>query len=41
MAVDQDFLKISFFFLRSVGLVDQDGKPPCRHFVLVGRPKLW
>ena len=33
-------LKFLFFF-RRVGLVDQDGKPPSRHFVLVGRPKLW
>ena len=40
MVVDQDFFKISFFFLRTVGLVDQDGRPPSRHFVLVGRPKL-
>ena len=40
MVVDQDFFKISFF-LRRVGLVDQDGRPPSRHFVLVGRPKLW
>ena len=40
MVVGQDFLKISFFFLRRVGLVDQDGRPPSRHFVLVGRPKL-
>ena len=39
--LDQDFFKISFFFLRRVGLVDQDGRPPSRHFVLVGRPKLW
>ena len=41
MVVDQDFFKISFFFLRRVGLVDQDGRPPSRHFVLIGRPKLW
>ena len=40
MVVDQNFLKISFFFLRRVGLVDQDGRPPSRHFVLIGRPKL-
>ena len=24
-----------------MGLVDQDGRPPSRHFVLVGLPKLW
>ena len=39
MVVDQDFFKNSFF-LRRVGLVDQDGRPPSRRFVLIGRPKL-
>ena len=24
-----------------MGLVDQDGRPPSRRFVLIGRPKLW
>ena len=33
-------LKIFFLFLRRVGLVDQDGRPPSRHFVLIGCPKL-
>ena len=34
-------LKISSFLFRRVGLVGRGGRQPSRHFVLVGRPKLW
>ena len=33
--------KISSFPFRRVGLVGRGGRQPSRHFVLVGRPKLW